>query len=273
VLSAFLSLSPLDLRAKLPHRDPPLPSLDGVEWITLHYSGVDYPDRSHAGELRTLSNEAQYHIDKNWAAPGQPPAHGDGLMYSVVVFGDGTVVWARDFIQRWHAGNIISQRKSLAVHLMLGPKQTPTDIQWQRTCEVFAALQADYHLPRSHVVGHCEWPRHDGLARPRPDYVLLPGQSECPGRIIHGLLAEWRSQMPDELWSRWGTRFPLPAEQRSWGIPQFWRDHIIYLGEARSGELWSPDGLRAIQWFQLGAVVYEKGPARAYLYRAAAGVS
>lgn len=33
--------------------------------------------------------EARYHIAKNWAGTGEPPAHGYGLMYSEVIARDG----------------------------------------------------------------------------------------------------------------------------------------------------------------------------------------
>src|SRR5690349_9086676 len=102
-MSAFDALNLLDLRRQLPYRGPPLPAfVSSPDYVTLHYSGIDYPDRSHAGEIKTLANEARYHLAKNWGTK-ESPAWSDGLQYHVTVLSDGTGIYCVDRTrQRWH---------------------------------------------------------------------------------------------------------------------------------------------------------------------------
>jgi hypothetical protein len=170
-----------------------LPARVGERYITLHYSGVNYPKTTHAGELQRILDEAKYQLNKNYAQAGKPPAYPDGLLYDVVILSDGTRVKTRARpVQLWHCGNQLGNTQSWAVHLMLGPKQDATEAQWQATIGVFA----DLGIPRANVVGHNEWPRTTGAPRISPIYTLLPGQSECPGRFLHQRLAQWRVQSP-----------------------------------------------------------------------------
>ena len=173
-----------------------LPPRSGEQYITCHYSGVDYPPTDRAGELQRVLNEAAYQLHHNYGT-GAEPAYPDGLLYDVVILSDGWVVRTRARRQQlWHAGNGTANARSWAVHLMLGPTQDATPAQWAKTIQVFAALGVDYGIPHGNVVGHCEWPRTTGLAQPSAMYHPLPGQSECPGRFLHQRLASWRL-LPD----------------------------------------------------------------------------
>lgn len=170
-----------------------LPPRSGERYITLHYSGVDYPKTDKAGEIRRILDEAKYQLNHNYAQAGKPPAYPDGLLYDVVILADGTRVKTRARpVQLWHCGNQLGNAQSWAVHLMLGPNQDATEAQWQATIGVFA----DLGIPRANVVGHNEWPRTSGAPQISPIYRLLPGQSECPGRFLHQRLAQWRLQLP-----------------------------------------------------------------------------
>jgi hypothetical protein len=74
----------------------------------------------------------------------------------------------------------------------------------------------------------------------------------------------WRDEMlaaraneDPSIWAKWGDRFPLPPEQRTFGIPSLWKAHADQLGEARSAETYPcPDV--AVQIFQGGQVLFEK---------------
>lgn len=62
--------------------------------------------------------------------------------------------------------------------------------------------------------------------------------------------------IPD-IWEYWGLQFPLMPDHRDRPIPTLWRENP-WLGEARSDAVFSPDGLRSIQWFQKGGIYHEK---------------
>jgi hypothetical protein len=70
-----------------------------------------------------------------------------------------------------------------------------------------------------------------------------------------------------DVWAQWGDRFPLPPEQRGWGIPQLWKDNAAWLGQARSDELYLADGAVSVRLFQGGSVTWEKATGRCTLTR------
>lgn len=181
-----------------------LPPRSGERYVTLHYSGINYTPTDHAGELQRILAEARYQLDHDYGDKSYP----DGLLYDVVILSDGTRVKTRAKpVQLWHCGNQIGNRLSWAIHVMLGPSQEPTTLQWQATVNVIEQLCVAGNIPRPNVVGHCEWPRVTGLPQPTNVYKLLPSQSECPGKFLHARLAAWRA-------------IPLPPEPlRSRSLP------------------------------------------------------
>ena len=70
----------------------------------------------------------------------------------------------------------------------------------------------------------------------------------------------WPVPQPTDTWSLWGTAYPLPPEQRGWGIPQLWVQNARWLKEARSNPLYAVmdphDGHNrfVVQAFQGGAI-------------------
>jgi len=255
-LSAQIAQIPLHAgHSVLPPRGP-------EQYITLHYSGVDYSDRSPAAERARILEEARYQINHDYGTPGNP-AFPDGLLYDIVVLSEGiAVLTRRKRVQLWHCGNVAGNKLSWAVHLMLGPNQDATDAQWTMTTRVFDALMVDCSIARVNVIGHGEWPRKTGLPQPSTAYRVLPGQSECPGRVLHGRLAAWRSSTPpipaaSDIWALWGSRYALPVEARNNGIPAFWKSNT-WLGEARSEETFPGAGDVSVCVFQSGYIVYEK---------------
>lgn len=70
----------------------------------------------------------------------------------------------------------------------------------------------------------------------------------------------WPAPQPVDVWSLWGTAYPLPVEQRPWGIPQLWAENARWLKEARSNPMYAvmdeQDGHNrfVVQAFQGGAI-------------------
>ncbi len=176
-----------------------LPVRTGEQYVTLHYSGVNYPQTNHDGELKRILSEATYQLGHNYGT-ASAPAYPDGLLYDVVILSDGTRVLTRAKRQQlWHCGNSTGNIRSWAVHLMLGPSQDATQAQWLGAINVIEQLCSLYSIPHANVVGHNEWPRRDGAPLPSATYKLLPEQSECPGLLLHQRLADWRALPVDPL--------------------------------------------------------------------------
>lgn len=198
--SAIEQLDILDLSAQiaaLPRRRGAqrLPLRDDPEdAITLHYSGVVYADRSRAAETARVISEAKHHLTKNWAKAGQPPIYADRMMYEFVVLSDGQIVRTnRERVQLWHAGNEIANARSWSIHWMLGTEQALTAPQRASTVALLDALRADGDIARANLFGHNEWPRTSGAPVRMASYRLLPSQSECPGRLLHQFVVDYRA--------------------------------------------------------------------------------
>lgn len=179
-----------------------LPPRSDEQHVTLHYSGVAYPKTDRNGQLQRILDEAYYQLHHNYGSSSKP-AYPDGLLYDVVILDDGWRVLTRARRQQlWHCGNATGNKRSWAVHLMLGPNQDATESQWAATINIIEQLCSLYNIPRTNVVGHNEWPRHDGAPQPSSAYRLLPEQSECPGKLLHARLAAWRATSTDPLKAR-----------------------------------------------------------------------
>lgn len=238
---------------------------------TLHYSGVAYKDRSEAAELAHILAEAREHLKRNWGKAGEPPIYGSDYMYDLVVLSSGGIVRLRRRpVQLWHAGNATANRESFSGHVLLGKNQAMTPPQRESLFRVFDVLGVP-------VFGHCEWPRGTGAAQPSDVYRLLPGQSECPNTILHTDLVLYRRRLvrptppvdvplPPDVWPLWGNSFPLPVEQRGWGIPQLWKENAKWMGAARSSEI-ALDDDTAIQSFTGGWIVFKRSAGVAQVYK------
>lgn len=198
-LDAIIDLDVSAAIAALPRmpgrtRIPPRPS---QSWITLHYSGVAYRDRSPAVERQRIIDEAAYQLRKNWQTdPKLPPIYADCFMYDLVVLSDGAIARCRsadDPRQLWHCGNRLGNAVSWSIHVMLGGQQDLTQPQRIALFRVFDALRADDAIPRARVVGHCEWPRSSAApALAGTTYRRQARQGPCPGPVIWRHLADYR---------------------------------------------------------------------------------
>lgn len=122
----------------------------------------------------------------------------------------------------------------------------------------YAVADAKRRYPTAQVVGHKD--------------IALPGHgTACPGPRWNDwrpilLTAVGRLRGEGDIWAQWGDDFPLPVDQRGWGIPQLWKEHVVELGEARSYE--DPlDQWTAVQSFQGGTVTYEHLTGKAHLWK------
>jgi hypothetical protein len=171
-----------------------LPPRTNEQYITFHYSGVAYSDRSPAVECKRVLDEAAYQLRTNYGTASDP-AYPDGLLYDFVVLSDGTIVRARAQRQQlWHCGNEIGNSRSWSVHVMLGPGQDLSTSQRGSLFALFDALRMDYGIPRSHAVCHCDWPwRVEADPYPAASYRRQPNQSECPREILYQYVVEYRA--------------------------------------------------------------------------------
>jgi hypothetical protein len=197
-MSALASLPIIDLSAQiaaLPRRPghQVIPARTAEEFVTFHYSGVVYADRSRAAELQRILNEAIYQLQKNWAKPGRRPIYGDRFMYDLVVLSDGGIVRTGDRRQFWHCANALGNRASWSVHAMLGSGQDLAAPQRASLFALFDALRSDGGIPRRNVVAHCEWPMTGARPVRSTSYRLLAGQSECPGATLFPHIAAYRA--------------------------------------------------------------------------------
>jgi hypothetical protein len=114
-----------------------------------------------------------------------------------------------------------------------------------------AAADAKRRFPNAQIVGHGE--------------IALPGhETSCPGSKWKAWKPAFVAQVdnlikratpPPDPWLAWGTMYPLPPEQRQYGISTLWFQHRAALKEARSYP-WYPSGAQGIviQVFQGGLI-------------------
>ncbi len=173
------------------------------EYITFHYSGVSYKDRSYAAEFERIASETRYQMNHNYGTKAHP-FFPDGPLYDYSVLSNGTIVRLRaQPVQLWHCGNVMGNAKSWAVHVMLGPGQDMTPPQAASMTALIDALRAASSIPRENVVGHCEWPRSAGLPSRTSTYTLrADGQSACPGKTLFPFVAAYRAISDTPVYTR-----------------------------------------------------------------------
>lgn len=216
------------------------------QYITFHYSAVAYADRSRAAEIEHIKAEMRFHVEKDWGRPGLP-AFAKRYMYDFVVLSDGGLVRTDgQRLQRWHCGNRTGNRASWSVHVLLGGAQDLTESQRASLFALFAALRIDSQIPRAHVISHCEWPVGDGQPLTSPTYQRQPGQSSCPGPVLHKHIAAYRAvQLPSEaapaMWPgsghyqartlKWVYQAPDPRAKRAHPKSRPDRPFILRVGD------------------------------------------
>lgn len=102
----------------------------------------------------------------------------------------------------------------------------------------------------------------------------MPGRT-CPGDAFYLIrdrvvtMVDGRLTSEDLIWNRWGTRYPLPKDQRIFGLPQTWYVNMVDpskpdLGSATSFPVYS--GNNVTQLFTNGMIIYRIGSGRVIMY-------
>lgn len=110
---------------------------------------------------------------------------------------------------------------------------------------------AQQRWPSAQIVGH-------------KDITLKGHETTCPGSrwlvwkpaLVAQVASMLKQQRPPagDIWASWGTRHPLPPDQRGFGIPSLWKENR-WLGEARSAPMYPPDAPGVVvQVFQGGLI-------------------
>ncbi len=176
----------LDLRSQLPRAAWTLGRNAAKTSATLHYNGPPVTNRTRAGEIHQLIEDAKWHMRKDAFGAG---AAGDGIQYPLAVLSDGTICQLRDFdAVLWHCANAGGNETSMAVHLPLGGAQDVTPPQWSSATLLFEALGTTYGFGRAAVLGHKEWPKYQRIK----GVLTRVRNSDCPGPVLMTRLNAWR---------------------------------------------------------------------------------
>lgn len=198
--------------ASLPRRPDAeiLPKRGKEEYITIHYSGVKYTDPN---ERQLIIMEANYHLNKDW----KHFTYANQYMYDYVILRNGTVIKTFDErVQKWHCANALGNAKSWSLHVLLGPGESMSDKQRIALFELTDQLRSECAIPLSNVVGHCEWPLHDGV----PGQGQQRDQSTCPGSLILNDIRAYRANAPKPA-PKDTLTFTLTAQTPIYTAPSF----------------------------------------------------
>lgn len=152
----------------------------------------------------------------------------------------------------WHSGVALApftNDRSVGIELHHSVSDPWTAVQFDALTWLTRRLIAQYRIDPIMVETH----RH--AAQP-------PGRKSDPSDWSDANFYAWRAAL--DPWHAWGTDYPLPVDQRGWGIPQCWLRNA-WLGEARSFEVYA-DEWTSIQTFESGFIVYEKQTGNATAY-------
>lgn len=230
-------MTPIDTTS---YRSPNFSSREGadIDMLVLH-SG----EGTKASDLATLRNDrvplkqrvsSHYYVDRA------------GNVYELV----------DPKYAAWHAGasawegrdSIAIMRHSIGIETEHRRGQNWPAVQREALRQLCLMLIERYQIPQKYVVTHHQ------IA---PSRKFDPSDWDDIGAWIASLYAPHPAPDP---WSLWGTAYPLPPEQRPWGIPQLWAENARWLKEARSNPMYAVmdehDGHNrfVVQAFQGGAI-------------------
>lgn len=87
-----------------------------------------------------------------------------------------------------------------------------------------------------------------------------PTRRSDPIGLTIGQIEEWCQRAAAKSapsWDAWGLEYPLPVEQRGWGIPRAWMA-AGGLGRALSHPIYHRGGTgHAVQWFEHGSIFWD----------------
>ncbi len=172
----------INIAAALPH-DYSRPyvqwrTLAGIQKIVIHWP-ADAGGAGYAHYSDRLATLARYHMGKNWAAAGQPPAYGFALMYHRVVAPDGAIYLTNPpELVTWHAHSRANEQAiAIMVDVPLGGQPTVAQAKalhayLEQLTMHSPAIPASVH----DVYGHREMPNN---------------ATTCPGAVF-ALVEDWR---------------------------------------------------------------------------------
>lgn len=159
--------------AELPHANKGLEeyrSLGAIRDIVVHYDGVDVPPPPYDAPAR-YKGQANYHIEKDWSAPGGGTIPGFGLMYHYKVDAMGGIWQTQpETLITWHAR--AANPSGLGVCCDLGPRQQPTKKQLESLAALLIWLcyeRPELPAGRANVWGHKE---------------VKTNSTACPGALL-----------------------------------------------------------------------------------------
>lgn len=123
--------------------------------------------------------------------------------------------------------------------------------QYNSCVVLVKSLINKYNIKRENVVTHAQVALPKGR---KTDPFLFPMQ-----KFLNEVFAE------ADPWAAWGTNYPLPVNQRSWGVPQTWLKNQ-WLGQAESFEIYQ-DPNTSFTLFEYGSLVYRKTNNKVYIVR------
>lgn len=210
--------------------------------LVLHYSGPPVANRT--GTLAVLQAEARYHVGKNWAAAGQPPVYGDGLMYHVAIGDDGVRYLCRDLdTVLWHCGAWPQNALALSVHIPIGGQQRATQAQRASLIALIDEWRVATGTPLSDIWGHQE---------------LQP--TSCPGTLMADIIYPYRNGSLDstkeESTMSDGHWFPETGHHIGGAFWLYWRDRggLPIFGYPLTNELREDN--RTVQYFERAVFEY-----------------
>jgi hypothetical protein len=209
-----------------PYERRPLAEKRGV---VIHYSGP--PVANRADTLAVLRAEARYHVDKDWAGPGDPTVRGDGLMYHVAISDDGTAYLCRDLeAVLWHCGSWPENALALSVHVPIGGEQRATPAQLATLQRVVDQWRTATGTLRAEVRGHQE---------------LQP--TSCPGTLMDDFVRPYRTERTEAGVGQWFSETGCYVGGAFW---DYWRDRggLPIFGYPLTNE--RDEGGMTIQYFE-----------------------
>ena len=171
--------------------------------VVFHYNG---PPVNPPGTLAAVKAFARYHVNRNWARPGNPAVYGDGLMYHIAIGADGEKWLCRDLeAMLWHCGVTHWNERALSVQMIIGDGQRVTPAQIKAAHEVADDWCAFTGTPRFEVWGH---------------YELSP--TSCPGTVQQDIVLPYRNRKDKSVAD--GYFFGETGHFVGGGFWQFWRE-------------------------------------------------
>lgn len=158
-----------------------------------------------------------------------------------------------DSYAAWHAGKaywnqygpVEIQEGSIGIeleNLNNGIDPYPPE-QYNAALELSKALVSRYNITQNNIVTHANIA---GITEGKTDPKGFP-------------FDKFKS---DILYGKWGDSYPLPEDQRGYGIPSSWANTDGTLGQAESPPLYYPSGgpnagMIAYQFFRGGLIIYD----------------